>query len=131
MLLLVFCLFLTLNRVSSPSLDSSLLAHCGVLGVTLRLRCWTRETDSDLRAGSRDCACAEDVEVRTLVEGVRLNRLVGGAARALSFRAPVALVLAVGVFLTGTETVRVLILGGLTVNMLGVEMPERWPSLLV
>lgn len=95
------------------------------------MRCWTRETDSDLRAGSRDCACAEDVEVRTLVEGVRLNRLVGGAARALSFRAPVALVLAVGVFLTGTETVRVLILGGLTVNMLGVEMPERWPSLLV
>jgi hypothetical protein len=27
MLLLVFCLFLTLNKVSSSSLESSLLAH--------------------------------------------------------------------------------------------------------
>ena len=120
MLLLVFCLFLTLNRVSSSSLDSSLLAHCGVLGVTLRLRSWMRETDSDLRAGSRDCACAEEVEDaedRALVEGVRLNRLAGGAAVALCLRGPFALALAEGVFLTGTETVRVLILGGLTENM--------------
>lgn len=47
---------------SSPSLDSSLLAHCGVLGVTLRLRVSTRDTDSDLRTGSRDLVCDSGVD---------------------------------------------------------------------
>lgn len=87
MLLLVFCLFLSPdpNRSeSSSSLDSSLLAHCGVLGVTLRLRWCTRETDNDLRSG---CACNEEDGVRTLFEGVRLYRLVGGATDE-GFRTP-------------------------------------------
>jgi hypothetical protein len=76
-----------------------------------------------LGAESRDCACAEEAEVvedRALVEGVKLNRLAGGAAVALCFRAPSSLALAEGVFFTGTETVRVLILGGFAVNMLRV-----------
>jgi hypothetical protein len=130
-LLLVFCLFLTLNRSPSSSLDSSLLAHCGVLGVSLRFRCWTRDTDSDLVADPCDCVCAEDAAVRTLIEGVRLKRLAGGAEVALAFRVPFEFVVTVGVFLTGTETVRVLILGGLTVNMLVGNTSERMPCLLV
>lgn len=102
-----------------------------MLGVILRF--WTRETDSDLRSGF---GCTV-ICVRTLFEGVRLYRLVG-AVEAVGFRVPleepftvcdcevlrwascdVPLVAAGRVFLTGTATVRVRILGfEVAVNML-------------
>ena len=47
------------RSLSSSSLDSSLLAHCGV-SVPLRLRVSTRDTETDLRAGSRAAACGID-----------------------------------------------------------------------
>ena len=86
-----------------------------MLGVTLRLRCWTRDTDSDFFAGSRSCTGVE-VDARALPEGVRLYRFAGGAAAVPAFGGafPCA---GVDVFLMGTETVRVFILGGLAVNM--------------
>ena len=101
------------RSLSSSSLDSSLLAHCGV-SVPLRLRVSTRDTETDLRAGSRAAACER---------GVDWYRFDGGPD-ALRLRVPLpgrvcgdGEGFAVGAGAFFTRTVLVLILGLPGANM--------------